>query len=158
MAEVASNDDRDELGRFKPGWRGGPGNPNVRRQGEYQAALHDVVSPQRFRGVLMRLLKAVAEKGDMQAARIIIDRVLGKPRSEPLPEAALVMPEDLRTTADVSKATNALLQAVASGQVSPEDGQRIASIIEAKRKGIETEDLERRITELEVRAKQERRE
>jgi hypothetical protein len=82
--------------------------------------------------------------------------VLGKVRNEPLPKASLDFPAGLKSTDDIPQAANALLKAVASGQVAPEDAQRTAAIIEMARKAIETQDLERRIAELEEAARRER--
>lgn len=153
---AAENSGRDEHGRFAKGNPGGPGNPYARRQAEYQAAIQDVVSPQRFRGVLTVLLKAVLERGDIQAARLLMDRVLGKPRAEPIAEGAMDMPKGLDSAADVSKAANALLQGIATGVIAPEDAQKTAVIIEMARRAIETEDLERRLTNLEDEAKRDK--
>jgi hypothetical protein len=48
-----------------------------------------------------------------------------------------------------------LLQAVARGQLTPADGQVIASILENRRRSIEAEELERRMQALEQRLQQE---
>ena len=157
MAEPDENPERDAQGRFVKGNPGGPGNPYVRRLAEYQAAIQDVISPHRFRGVMASLLKAVIERQNVQAARVIIDRVLGKSRAEPLPEGAMDMPKGLESASDVKKAADALLQGIATGVIAPEDAQRTAVIIEMARKAIETQDLEKRIADLEERQRQEKR-
>jgi len=49
----------------------------------------------------------------------------------------------------VGKAQSKLLQALSIGDITPNEGERIASIIEARRRSIETIDLEARICRLE---------
>jgi hypothetical protein len=121
------------------------------------AAMREVMTPQRMRILIGMLLHNAIEKRDTRAAGLLLDRVLGKVRTEPLTNVALNLPEGLKTTGYVTMAANALLRAVASGQIAPEDAQRTAAIIEMARKAIETQDLEKRIAELEERAKRERR-
>lgn len=54
------------------------------------------------------------------------------------------------TTADgVGKAIDAVLAAVASGEIAPSQGQGLVALIEARRKAIETEELGARIAALE---------
>jgi hypothetical protein len=49
------------------------------------------------------------------------------------------------TAADITKAVGTGATAVAAGQLTPEEGGAVASILEVKRKAIETSDLESRI-------------
>jgi hypothetical protein len=119
------------------------------------AAIQEVVTPGRAKILVGMLLKNAIERQDTRAAQVLLDRVLGKVRSEPPPKVALDLPAGLVNAADVAVAANALLHAVASGQIAPEDAQRTAVIVEMVRKAIETQDLERRIAELEEHAKRE---
>ncbi len=121
------------------------------------AALREVVTPPLMKVLVGMLVRNAIERRDTQAAKILIERVLGKPRSEPLPGTAFTMPDGLGTAAEIAKAANALLQGVAQGQISPEDAQRVVPLIDLARRAVETQDLEQRIAELEVRAKQESR-
>ena len=147
---------RDERGRFTKGNPGGPGNPAVRRLAEFQAAIHEVVTPQRFRLILATLLKAAVDEQDVPAARLIFDRVLGKSRAEPVPDLDLGLPNGLESAEDIAKISNALLKAVLCGALAPEDAARTAAVIEAARKSLETQDLARRIAELEAQAEREK--
>ena len=67
---------RDAGGRFTKGNRGGPGNPHVKRAQRLRAALLKTVTPVRMARVVEKLLQA-AEGGDIQAARLVIERCLG---------------------------------------------------------------------------------
>jgi len=69
---------RDAGGRFAAGNAGGPGNPHARKVAKLRAALLQAVKPADLRGVVEKLLGS-AKAGDVQAAKLIIDRVLGPP-------------------------------------------------------------------------------
>ena len=99
--------------------------------------------------VLAVLLHSAVFRRDTRAARVVLDRLTGKPRRK-LP---LDLPDGLATAADVAKAANALLHAVAAGDIPPQDAQRATSVLEMARRAVETQDLERRIADLEQRAK-----
>ena len=143
--------EREANGRFAKGNAGGPGNPGFRRL--YSQMLHEVLTPDRFKLLIATALKEAVERKNMRALKFLVDRVLGTPRSEALPGGGLDMPSGLDSAAEVAKAANALLQGVASGQLSPEDAARTGSLIELARRALETQELERRVTELEARSK-----
>jgi hypothetical protein len=145
--------ERDGKGRFKKGNRGGPGNPNVGQLAGLQAAMREVVTPHRLKALFATLMKAALERQDVAAARLILDRVMGRVRAEPVSDVSLDLPDGLSNSGDVTKAASGLLTAVASGRLSPEDGQRMAMIVEMARRALETQDFETRITELEMRAR-----
>lgn len=119
---------------------------------EIQEAIRDVATPQRIRAVVAAIIKAAVQNEDMAAARLLFDRVLGRPRAVPLVGGEMVVPTGLETASEVKDAANQILRAVAEGSLSPEDGQRAMSVVDTARKAVEIEDLERRITELERRA------
>jgi hypothetical protein len=89
----------------------------------------------------------LAEAGDLAAARLVIERLAPPVRERPI-EVEIPNTEN----ADgVSKAQQAVLEAVGCGELLPGEGQILAGIIEARRKAIETEELERRIAALEAK-------
>ncbi len=69
---------RNERGRFTAGNRFGVGNPYAKRTGELRAALLDSVTPEDMRAVARKLVE-LARGGDTVAARLLLDRVLGRP-------------------------------------------------------------------------------
>ncbi len=115
----------------------------------FQEALTDVMTPKRLKAVFATLFKAAVQKESVTAARILIERVLGKIRTEPLPPGAIVIPDKLETASDVRAAASALLQALTKGLLAPEDAQKAAAIIETARRSVETEELEERLLRLE---------
>jgi hypothetical protein len=56
----------------------------------------------------------------------------------------------LESPADLPAVTQALLQSVASGELTPTEGEQIARLLEAHRRAVETADLERRLAALEA--------
>ena len=89
---------RDESGRFLPGNPGGPGNPHAAQVGRLRSALLGAVTPEDMRAVSLALVEK-ARDGDIASARVLFDRVLGKPieadliaRLEAIEEAVGVVP------------------------------------------------------------------
>jgi hypothetical protein len=72
------SDGRDEKGRFVRGNPGGPGNPYARKVGQLRAALLRAVSAKDVQDIIRAMVER-AQNGDTQAAREVLDRVLGKP-------------------------------------------------------------------------------
>ncbi len=71
--------DRDPAtGRFVAGNPGGPGNPYAARVGELRSALLGAVSPGDLAAIAKRLV-AAAKGGDVAAAKVLFERVLGRP-------------------------------------------------------------------------------
>ena len=60
----------------------------------------------------------------------------------------LDLPE-IETVADLPIALSALLSAMGHGEITPEEAVVVANVVEAKRKAIETVELEQRIAALE---------
>ena len=71
--------DRDAGGRFRKGNPGEPGNPMARRVGKLRAALIRSVTPDEVRKIIAGLVKAAVD-GDVSAAKLLFDRLLGPPQ------------------------------------------------------------------------------
>lgn len=82
----------------------------------------------------------------MVACKMVLDKLLPNTKDRPI---ALEMPliNDLN---DVGYTQAEILQAVATRDITPNEGERIAAIVEARRRSIETIDLEARISRLET--------
>ena len=83
----------------------------------------------------------------MSAARLVLDRVL-PPRKGGTVRFDLPA---VSTPADVLAALGAVLAAVGRGELTPDEGCIIASLLETKRKALETVELEGRVAALERR-------
>lgn len=86
------------------------------------------------RPALLQTDLTIAKGGDMTAARIVLDRVWPARRSRPV---ALDLP-DIKMAADVVAALGAVADAVGVGDLTPDEGAAVASILETKRKAVET--------------------
>ena len=60
----ATNNGRDERGKFAKGCRGGPGRPSRRTEADYLAALSGVVSLTRWRAIAERAAADAADGDD----------------------------------------------------------------------------------------------
>jgi hypothetical protein len=82
MSEAPStngaNGGRQDGGRFAKGNPGGPGNPHARRVARLRSALLKAVTPADMKAIVARLVQD-ARAGNVQAAREVIERSLGKP-------------------------------------------------------------------------------
>jgi hypothetical protein len=96
---------------------------------------------------VVRAVLAAARDGDMTAARIILDRVAPVRRGSPV---AVSLPA-VNTAADLVAALGSISAAVAAGELTPDEGQSVAAILEGQRRAIETTELEARIAALEAK-------
>jgi hypothetical protein len=69
---------RDEHGRFTPGNSLAKGNPHAVRVAKLRSALLNTVTEDDMREIVRKLV-SLAKDGDTIAARILFDRVLGRP-------------------------------------------------------------------------------
>jgi hypothetical protein len=94
--------------------------------------------------------KCIAEalKGDRSAMRLCMERTVA-PYKEPSVKVRLPA---VTTTSGVAEALSAVLHAVASGKLTPTEGQKFAEILEGRRRVIETEEHEKRLQSLEAKA------
>lgn len=129
---------------FKPGRSGNPaGKPKGARNHATRAILNLI------EGGAEEITKAVldaAKGGDMGAARFILERIVPAAKERPV---SLKLP-DVTNAAGIAAAQAAILQAVAGGELMPNEGNILAGIVEARRKALETQELEQRIAALEA--------
>jgi hypothetical protein len=80
MSEPSTPGDngRDEKGRFRPGNTLGRGNPHASHVARLRSALLDAVEPGDLEAVVMTLCR-LAREGDVSAAKLLMDRLLGPP-------------------------------------------------------------------------------
>ena len=146
MADEPENTGRKHTDtRWQPGQSG---NPAGRTKGSRHAALLalDAIGAEGAAAVLQSVV-AAAQSGDMRAADILLRRLWPERKGRPV----AVDVSALNSAEDLLKALGAVTGAVAAGDLSPEEGQAVAAIMETQRRAIETADLERRITALETK-------
>lgn len=131
--------------RFKPGQSG---NPKGRRAGTRSKAL--LALDALAEGEADEIARAMIEKakeGDTTAGRMLLERIWpvrkGRGITFNLPEV---------TKADELPAAIAMVtQQVADGDLSPDEGAAVVSLLEAHRRAIETSELAARVEALEER-------
>ncbi len=128
--------------RGRPFQKGNPGRPKGARH-KVTVAVENLLDGDAE--ALTRKAIKLALAGDMTAMRLCLDRVC-PPRKERRLDLAL---PDINGAGDVVGAIAAVVAAVGQGEIAPGEGQALTAMIEAHRRAIETEDLERRIAALE---------
>jgi hypothetical protein len=94
---------------------------------------------------VQRKCLALALQGDPTALRLCMERMVAPVRNPPV---HLRLPS-VDTQADIAKAMNAVLQAAARGQITPEQAETLSHVVETRRRVLETLELEARIKEAE---------
>src|SRR5438105_11354112 len=74
----AADEGRDARGRFTKGNKGGPGNPFARKVAALRRTMVNFVSEDDLKHIVF-VIKMRAESGDMAAAKLLLQYVIGKP-------------------------------------------------------------------------------
>jgi Family of unknown function (DUF5681) len=143
---MAMTDNTAKKQRGRPFQRGQSGNPaGCRRGSRHKATLAAEVLLDGEADALARKAVELALAGDTTALRLCLERIIS-PRKDRAVRFALPV---IVTNADLGAALGTVLTAVAAGELTPDEGTAIASLIEIKRKAIEIVELEARLTVLE---------
>ena len=132
--------------RGKPFERGKSPNPAGRPKGvrsRTTVALERILEGDAE--AIVRKLTAAALDGDAVALRLCLERLLPARKDRPV---RFALPP-IETMADLPKATNALLQAVAAGDLTPSEASDISRSVDAHIRAIEVSDLNVRLLRLE---------
>ena len=130
---------KDKLGRFA---EGNPGRPRGSRHKVTEAvfALLDGEAERLTR----RAIEAALD-GDMTALRLCMERIAPARKDTAI---QFDLPA-IKTVSDTAMAASAILDAVAQGDMTPNEGSQVMDLVEACRRALETADLETRIAALE---------
>jgi hypothetical protein len=140
--QPSNNAGKSAAGRFQPGNRHGRGRPSGSRNNA-SLVLDKMLADDG--ADVVRAILAAAKGGDMQAARLVLDRIVPvrKGRSIQLDLPAI------ENVADVLAALSATIAAMAEGDITPDEAAIAAGVLETKRKAIETVELVARLARLE---------
>jgi len=94
---------------------------------------------------ITRKCALMAMQGDPTALRLCMERLI-PPRKDRAVQFTL---PPVTTAAEVAEAVSIVLQAVSNTQLTPAEGQEIATILEGRRRVIETQEHEARLRALE---------
>lgn len=145
---------RDAKGKFLKGHPGGPGRPKgvPGRQTALRRAVEDAVTPDHLAGIMRRITRMALE-GNLTAAKIALDRACGKaPESAATCEPLGVDLPKLQTAADCTGALDTVIAAICAGTIDANKGKLLVEAIQVRLKGIETQELEKRLAALEESA------
>jgi hypothetical protein len=89
----------------------------------------------------------LAQQGNIPMLRLLLDRVLPRPKDAAVSIGLLRM----RTPEELLQAQEGVMQELALGQLTPNQAEQIFSLIEARRRLLETHELEQRMRAIEKR-------
>jgi hypothetical protein len=126
--------------------KGKSGNPRGKPKGTRNRST--LIAEQLFANEVEDICKTViqeAKAGDMQAAKMILDRLLPPRKDNPI---QIDLPK-MENSSDLLKAVECITNAVGSGQISPCEGETLARIIDVHTKALELTEFEKRLAALE---------
>ena len=137
--------------RRRAGWKPGQsGNPSGRPPGRGEPARLREAIAEHVPEILAQLVDA-AKAGDIQASRLILERVL-----PPLKAAELPAPLPLPLGDGLAAQGQAVMAAAAAGEIPPGQAAALMAALGGLARVVETAELENRIRALEARAEQPR--
>jgi hypothetical protein len=131
---------RDAYGRFA---KGNPGRPRGARHKATQAVLALLDGEAE---ALTRQAVKLALDGETTALRLCLERIAPPRRDAPV---RFELPR-METARDAAKAAGAVLEAVASGDLTPTEGTHVMALVEGFRRTLETSEIEGRVAALET--------
>lgn len=132
--------------RGKPFTKGNAGKPPGARH-RVTRAIEELLEGEHE--ALTRKAIEKALEGDMMALRLCLDRLAPARKDSPI---SMTLPA-VKSADDALQASAALLDAVATGEVTPDEGGRVMALLVAHKGIVETCDLESRIAALEGKVK-----
>lgn len=144
MTDKPTKNGRKPDGTFAPGNRLGGGKPGARHK--VTRAMEALLEGQHE--ALTKKAIDMALGGDTTALRLCLDRLVPVRKDAPV---SFALPP-VKTAADAVAASSALLEAVANGEVTPDEAGRVMALLTAHKAILESGDLEARIAALEAKA------
>jgi len=134
-------------GGFKPGQSG---NPAGRPKGSRHRATLAIEALLDGEGeAITRKAIEAAKAGDMVAIRLVLDRICPPRKSRPI---HIELPP-IHDAGGVAEAQQEVLRAACVGELLLDEAQALSGLLEARRQSLETQELEVRLSELEVRTR-----
>ena len=137
--------------RFQPGQSGNPKGKPRGAKNRVLLAL-DKIGVDNAAPVLSAAV-AAAIGGDTRAMEIILGRVWPARRGRPV-----LLPDlpPIKSAADLPAAVGAIVQAVATGCLTPDEGHALGGLVEYQRRSLELVEIEARLAVLEAQSQVER--
>jgi len=132
--------------RGRPFRKGRSGNPSGKPRGtRHKTTMAVQTLLEGEAEALTRKCVELAMEGDTTALRLCMERLAPAVKSR----AVNLRLPPIETAADILKAQAATIGAMANGDITPDEAVTIANVLEAKRRTIETVQMEERIARLE---------
>jgi hypothetical protein len=156
LTEEPDGQDRDEKGRFRKGWRGGPGGAKqayVRARAQLHQALMQEFAVDEVRA-LLRALYSQALDGNTRSATLLMAYLCGKPPEgmsvrEMFPTARVTR-EPVMSIEALSARLQRLLEDFEAGKVTLEDTRMSRDILSSLVQAKQNVELERKLNELQL--------
>jgi len=132
--------------QFEPGRSGNPGGRPKGSRNRSTQALENILEGESE--ALTRRAIELALDGDTVALRMCMDRLIPVRKDRPI---TFTLPE-IETPADLTKATKALMQGVADGEITPSEAAELSKLVDAHVKAISAADFAARLAALEQSA------
>ncbi|MCJ2049400.1 DUF5681 domain-containing protein [Methylobacterium sp. J-070] len=136
----------NEATQFEPGQSGNPGGRPRGARNRSTKALEAILDGESE--ALTRRAIELALDGDTVALRMCMDRLMPVRKDRPI---TFTLPE-IETPADLTKATRALMQGVADGEITPSEAAELSKLVDAHVKAISAADFAERLAALEQSA------
>jgi hypothetical protein len=133
-----------EDGQFRAGRSGNPGGRPKGARNHTTRAIEALLDG--GAETLTRKAIELAQGGDTVALRMCLDRLIPPRKDRPI---SFDLPP-IETTDDLSKATGAIVAAVAAGELTPAEAAEISKTLDVHVRAIEATDLHRRLAALEA--------
>lgn len=134
-----------EDGQFRAGRSGNPGGRPKGARNHTTRAIEALLDGEAE--TLTRKAIELAQGGDTVALRMFLDRLIPPRKCRPI---TFDLPP-IETTDDLSKATGAIVAAVAAGELTPVEAAEISKTLDVHVRAIEATELHRRMAALEAR-------
>lgn len=130
-------------GRFQKGQSGNPRGKQPGLRSELARKIDELLENE-AEAIIQKAIN-LAKSGDPSALRLCLERLAPVRKDRPV---VFALPE-INTTADVVRASAALLQAVASGELTPSEAAELGKLVEAHVRAIEATEIQDRLARLE---------
>ena len=141
---MSENTEKIQGTKFAPGLSGNPSGRPKGARNKTTLAIEALLEGEAEE--LTRKAIEMAKAGDGPALRMCLDRLAPPRKDAPV---CFELPS-IKTIADAVEASSALLSAVAGGDVTPDEGSRIMSLLTSHKVLVETGEFERRLEILEA--------
>ncbi len=130
---MTDNTAKEQRGRpFQPGVSGNPGGRPAGSRNRATLAVQALLEGDAE--AITRRVIDLAKKGDMAAIKLVLERILPPRRDIPI---TITLPS-INSTEDITSALAVIIDSVAQGELTPSEGEALASLIDKQQKNFES--------------------